>query len=171
MSTYNFATTHHDHTTQLRKVHIASEDGDKWVVLCGYKDGMLDGGEQQTTAQVTAAIKHDPDGFICARCVKAFEKSQATKEAIAAAVLQELNDRAARFGSAFIVRRVDGVWVRTSLENGRHCATLQNVDVLKPIPEQTATEWWKAFSLPDDAYTCSLDDGRDWVAQRRGCVG
>lgn len=79
MSTYNFATTQHDHTTQLRKVHIVREDDDEWKTLCGYKDGMLNGGEQQTTAQITAAIKHDPDGFICARCIKAFRKLHPTE--------------------------------------------------------------------------------------------
>lgn len=72
--TYNFATTQHDHTTEIRKVHIARENEDTWKTLCGYRDGMLNGGEAQTPEQVKWSIEHDPDGYICARCAKAFAK-------------------------------------------------------------------------------------------------
>lgn len=73
--TYNFATTQHDHTTQLRKVHIAREDEAGCRTLCGYRDGMLDfGGESQSAAQVAWHIEHDPDGYVCARCAGAFLK-------------------------------------------------------------------------------------------------
>jgi hypothetical protein len=69
---YTFATTQHDHTTQLRKVHIARLDTTK--ALCGYKDMMLNGGEEQTVAEVQRAVDCDPDGYLCGRCVKAFRK-------------------------------------------------------------------------------------------------
>ncbi len=73
--TYNFATTQHDHTTRLRKVHIAVTDDDGSRTLCGYRDGMLDfGGEEQPAEKVRWHIEHDPDGYICLRCARAFLK-------------------------------------------------------------------------------------------------
>jgi len=74
--TYNFATTQHDHTTEMRKVHIVREDDDAWKALCGYRDMMLNGGEAQTPEQVRWSIEHDADNYICARCAKAFAKSE-----------------------------------------------------------------------------------------------
>ena len=73
MTTFCFVSKYHDN--KPGSVHIESSDDSR--CMCGYTHPMLGGANCMTAADVTAAVVSDADGYLCARCVKSFNKRHA----------------------------------------------------------------------------------------------